>query len=470
MKTISITAVLFTLSTLMLTAQTFTPLHYFANSPGDGAYPQGSLIQGPDGTLYGTTWGGGTNNLGTVFKINPDGSGYRVLWSLPGSPGPETPYAGLVLGSNTLYGTSYNGGTNHNGTIFEVNTDGSNPQIVFNINAANNDGANPISRLALGGNTLYGTTPISGNGAGDGLVYSVNTGGGNFQQLKFFGTPGVNDSDGYTPEAGLLLAGNILYGTTSAGGNGSTNSGTVFKINPGGTGFNVITRFVGTAATVPSSDLIINGSTLYGTTQSATNNGGGGTVFKVNTDGSGLQILHIFANGLPNDGAFPSGPLVLSGNTLYGTTRGGQGTGQNGTVFAVNTDGSGFTLVHTFSPDGLNADGTSPYGGLVVGGGQLYGTANSGGTSDHGVIFSINFRSAIPTNLVYNADGSFSLSYLLGTNYLGTNYSYVLQASTNLNSGSWQPLATNFATINLWQFTDTNSKSLPMRFYRVAEY
>src|SRR5271169_5744839 len=78
MKTSSITAVLLVFSTLTLTAQIYTPLHYFTNSPGDGAYPQGSLIQGPDGTLYGTTTAGGTNGSGTVFKINPDGSGYQV--------------------------------------------------------------------------------------------------------------------------------------------------------------------------------------------------------------------------------------------------------------------------------------------------------------------------------------------------------------------------------------------------------
>jgi len=393
-----------------------------------------------------------------------------VLWSFPGYPGPDTPYAGLVLGGSTLYGTSSFGGTNNYGTIFKLNTDGSNPQVIYTIGTTNNDGDNPVARLLLSGNTLYGTSPLAGNGAGDGLVFSLNTSGGNFQMLKFFGTPTDDSSDGYYPTTGLVLNGNTLFGTTADGGNTNRPAGTVFEINTDGSDFAVRTRFEGSSAMIPDSDLILNSNILYGTTQSATNSEGVGTVFKINTDGTGLQVLHVFENGLPGDGSTPDGPLALSGNTLYGTTQSGSGNMGNGTVFGVNTDGTGYTLLHSFSPGSLNYDGELPYSGLVVGGGQLYGTADRGGTSGYGTIFSLTYRSAIPTNLVYNPDGSFSLTYLLGTNYLGTNYTYILQATTNLAQNSWQSLATNLATTNLWQITDINAKVIPARFYRVISH
>src|SRR5208282_5905797 len=94
-------------------------------------------------------------------------------------------------------------------------------------------------------------------------------------------------------------------------------------------------------------------------------NGGGGTVFKINTDGSGFQTLHTFygsqggATGNPADGAEPDGSLTASGNTLIGTTRQGGASG-NGAVFEMNTDGTGFTLLDSLG--GRVGDGADPVG------------------------------------------------------------------------------------------------------------
>ena len=100
--------------------------------------------------------------------------------------------------------------------------------------------------------------------------------------------------------------------------------------------------------------MILSGNTLYGTA-SAGGSSGNGTVFAVNTDGTGFTNLHSFtatsgsqAYGTNSDGANPYGGLILSGNTLYGTARYGGSSG-NGTVFAVNTDGTGFTNLHSFT-------------------------------------------------------------------------------------------------------------------------
>src|SRR6266436_4617403 len=124
---------------------------------------------------------------------------------------------------------------------------------------------------------------------------------------------------------------------------------------------------------VPYAGLILSGNTLYGTTA-----GGGsssnGTVFAVNTDGSGFTNLYGFTGG--NEGGAPYAGLILSRNTLYGTAAFGGSSG-NGTVFGVNTDGSGFTNLYSFT--GGN-DGGDPTGGLILSGNTLYGTAQCGGS------------------------------------------------------------------------------------------
>src|SRR5205823_8914177 len=114
-----------------------------------------------------------------------------------------------------------------------------------------------------------------------------------------------------------------------------------------------------------------------------------------------FSTLHSFA-GYPSDGAYP-GELISSGNTLYGTTAGNGGTVGYGTVFAVNTDGTGFTNLHRFTPlsapfqlGGTNSDGANPFGGLILSGNTLYGTATYGGSSGRGTVFSLSLSLSPP--------------------------------------------------------------------------
>ncbi|MBI3852990.1 MAG: hypothetical protein HY298_22280, partial [Verrucomicrobia bacterium] len=96
-----------------------------------------------------------------------------------------------------------------------------------------------------------------------------------------------------------------------------------------------------------------------------------------------------------SDGGGPWAGLItnLSGNTLYGTALSGGSSG-NGTVFAVNTDGTGFTNLHSFTarsgPNSTNSDGANPWAGLVLSGNTLYGTAYIGGSSGNGTVFAVN--------------------------------------------------------------------------------
>jgi uncharacterized repeat protein (TIGR03803 family) len=138
--------------------------------------------------------------------------------------------------------------------------------------------------------------------------------------------------------------------------------------------------------------LTLSGSTLYGTT-SGGGSSGDGVVFKVNTDGSNYTMLHQFTNsGGRINGMAPVGGLVLSGTTLYGTTsQGGITNSFNpygiGTVFTINTDGSGFTVLKTFAG---GSDGVNPWASLVLSGTTLYGTTDTGGSANCGVVFSLS--------------------------------------------------------------------------------
>ena len=418
-------------------SQTYTILHAFGTNT-IGHNPYSTLVQGPDGMLYGTTDSGGVANRGQVFKVNPDGSGYTVLKDFTGSDG-SGPDAGLVLSGTALYGTTSSGGTNDNGTVFKVNTDGTgfavlkqftgydgaNPYAklmlsgamlygitayggysdagtVFKINTdgssfanlysftardpdtgTNNDGANPVAELILSGDILYGTTECGGC-YGCGTVFAVNTDGSSFTNLYSFTAydpdTGTNN-DGANPVAGLILSGDVLYGTTEYGGN--YGYGTVFTINTNGCGFAVLRNFTGSDGAHPAAGLVLSGAKLYGTTCD-----GGyfdhGTVFAINTDGSGFTMTVSFRG---HDGGYPTGNLLLSGTNLFGTTSGGGGY-DYGTVFRINTDGSGYEALKDFN----GSDGEWPNGGLVLSGATLYGTTSGGGTNGNGTVFAINAR------------------------------------------------------------------------------
>jgi phospholipase C len=207
--------------------------------------------------------------------------------------------------------------------------------------------------------------------------------------------------DGSGPGGALILSGNTLYGTAAAGG--SSGMGTVFALNTNGTGFKILHTFSppnnNTDGVGPGPGLVISGNVLYGAASGGGGAGGSGTVFAINTDGTGFRTLHSFTalggDIIPtyptnSDGANPNGGLVLSGSILYGTTY-NAGPGGSGTVFALNTDGTGFRTLYSFStPNADNIDGVYPNGGLILSGSTLYGTAYGGGSEAAGTIFALN--------------------------------------------------------------------------------
>ncbi|MBI3839217.1 MAG: hypothetical protein HY288_14955, partial [Planctomycetia bacterium] len=192
-------------------------------------------------------------------------------------------------------------------------------------------------------------------------------------------------SDGAHPLGSLIQSGSTLYGTTRDGG--SSDYGTIFQVGTDGSGFSLLHNFTGGSSdgAIPAADLIRSGSTLYGTTAGGGHSGSppntGGTIFRVGTDGSGFSLLHSFTGV---DGETVQGSLIQSGSTLYGMAVYGGSNGR-GTIFKVGTDGSAFSLLHSFT--GGSGDGGTPYGSLFQSGSILYGMTSGIANGDGGTIF-----------------------------------------------------------------------------------
>jgi uncharacterized repeat protein (TIGR03803 family) len=338
----------------------------------------------------------------------------------------------------------------------------------------------PEGGLILSGNTLYGTAEEGGS-SDNGTVFAVSTDGTGFTNLYSFSAYDTNDNnyDGANPDDGLILSGNTLYGTAYEGG--SSRDGTVFAVNTNGTGFTTLHIFSATDTNGFNSDgsgpagLILSGNTLYGTTYYG-GSSGDGTVFAVNTDGIGFTTLYSFsatnANGFNSDGAGPDG-LILSGNTLFGTTYYGGGSG-DGTVFSINTDGTGFTTLHSFSAtdtNGFNSDGAGP-SGLIIAGNTLYGTTYYGGSFGAGTVFFLILpaRSNVPVQPgIANLSISGANLVLNGINGQSGGTYYVL-TSTNVAVplSQWTPVATNvLGTSGNFTVTVANAlnPNIMQRFY-----
>ncbi len=448
---------------------------YSLTNDQDGARPYASLI--PSGSsLYGTASAGGKYGSGTVFVVNMDGTGFTTLYSFSEliqntpyyNPYAGTnmdggnPYGGLALVGDTLYGTTLIGGTNGWGTVFAVKTDGTGFTVLHTFNWF--DGSDPDVSLVLSDNRLYGTA--GGGGTNDfGTLFAVNTDGTGFTTLHLF----TGGSDGLGSEAPLLLSAQTLYGTALHGGTKSIGgSGAVFAVNTDGTSFRTLYTFSATPpgpppsnsdGANPSGELVLSSNTLYGTTLDGGTNSWG-TVFAVKTDGTGFRQLHAFSGP---DGSQPSSGLVLVGNTLYGTTLEGGSSG-NGTVFGVNMDGTGFTILHNF----LGSDGTYPWAGLLLSSNTLYGTTVGGGTDGAGTIFAITLASAPAIASQSMAVSGGQLQFVVSG--LTSGATVYVQSSSDLSStGNWASVATNVATganLTVSGLSVTNANS---RFFRVLE-
>lgn len=353
-------------------AQTDNLYHSFgAAGASDGLFPRGGAAT--DGTsLYGTTSAGG-NGDGTLYEINCNGTGYQVIYSFGSIAGDgNDPESTPCLSSGTIYGTASEGGTNGGGILYSIGTNGSNYQILYNFEATGSDGFLPDGDLLLSGTELYGTTSAGGS-HGDGTLYSIGVDGGNYQVLYNFGATGT---DAKQPEGDLVLQGSAIYGATAYGGN--NGDGAIYTIGTGATGYHLLYSFgaTGTDGVQPLAGLNLQGSTLYGTTVlGGTNNLG--TVFSINTAGSGYTVRYRFGAGGAGDASNPASSLVAVGSFLYGTAQSG-GTNAAGAIYEVALAGTGYGVLYSFA--GGEDDGAVPLGSLALTGSTIYGITTIGGS------------------------------------------------------------------------------------------
>jgi uncharacterized repeat protein (TIGR03803 family) len=409
-------AVCFGLTLQNADAAPYKLIHAFRWGANDGAEPNRQSSLAVSGSVfYGMTFSGGKYTNGVIFKINTDGSGEKLLhtfdgWSILNTKGSNTdgayPVGTPVLSGSKLYGITQQGGNNGSdplgfgwglGTVFSMNTDGTGFQILHNFGSLN-DGNTPVGTLVLHGSTLYGMTEQGGsNNYLEGTVFSIQTDGSGYQILYNF------NNNGGSPQGSLALAAasvglSTLYGMTG---------GAIFRINTDGSGFQVVHNFAGypgDGATALGS-VTISLPYVYGmTSQGGQNNVG--TVFKFDLIRGAMQILHSFSM---TEGWGPVGDLALSGTMLYGMTPDGVtnydhiGSLGFGAVFQINTDGSGYQVLHTFEYPIVSDDGSLPFGNPIVVGSDLYGMTFQGGSTlpygseDGGTIFELTLSGSSGT-------------------------------------------------------------------------
>jgi len=366
-----------------------TILHEFAGGPDDGERPWGFLTLSGE-MLYGVTSSGGDDGKGVVFRIKWDGTAYSVVHKfVGGSDDGRCPHGSLTLSGKTLYGTTMAGGNHDCGVVFRMNTDGTGYALLHEFADGPNDGRYPCGFLTLSGETLYGTTD-SGGDDGDGVVFRMNTDGTGFTLLHEFAR---GPDDGGRPDGSVTLSGDTLYGMTCHGGD--DDGGVVFRMKTDGTGYTILHEFAGYPddGAHPHGSPTLSDGVIYGfTAHGGPNSFGYGVAFRMSADGTGYTILHEFAGG-SDDGRNPYGSPTLRGDTLYGIAGGG-GDYSDGVAFKMNTDGTGFALLHEFV--GGAEGGRGPTGSVRLRGGTFYGMTAGGGDDDVGVVFSMQLVPGVP--------------------------------------------------------------------------
>jgi uncharacterized repeat protein (TIGR03803 family) len=399
------------LTAITSNAQTFTILVNFDNT--NGALPTAPPVQGLDGKFYGTTTDGGTNAVGTVFKITSAGQ-FTTLYnfcSLDKCGDGANPSGELLLAlDGDFYGTTSDGGGHGDGEVFKISASGKFTRLGSFRGASRGQGAHPGGALIQGTDgDFYGTAGGGRNQSG--TIFKM-TPKGSLTTLYSFCAQN-NCDDGAEPGAVLVQATNgNFYGTTVLGG--AEGKGTVFGITPAGkltTLYSFCAESNCTDGANPYAGLVqaTNGD-LYGTTFGGGANGEG-TVFKITYRGK-LTTLYSFCSQTNcTDGSGPTGLVQGTGGNLYGATGGGTEK-DGGTAFEMTPEGQLTTLYgfDHFAATGLT-QGTD---------GKFYGTSFGGGTNDNGTVFSlaVGFGPFVET---LPASGKVGATVkILGTNLTGS--------------------------------------------------
>lgn len=375
----------------------FTVNHNFAIP--DGSTPFGTLCQLSNGDIWGLANYGGVGGGGTVYSVSSVGTGFNKRHDFSLLLG-QFPKGGLIEAKNQkLYGMTYEGGANGQGTIFSFNPPDASFSFLhsFQNSTTNRSGSNPTGSLVeMPDGKLFGMTFIGGTNS-QGTIFSIETDGSGFTKRYDFATPA-----GSLPFGSLTLANDgLLYGLSSEGGGLQRDSGVIFSFNPATNAYNTLYAFNTTDGASPRGSLVqASNGLLYGMTRDGGSNGQG-VLFSFNTATSAYIALYHFGDGGANlNGARPHGNLTEDANgTLYGMTSAG-GANNLGTIFSFNPNTGVFTTLKSFTNTGGTLEGQNPFGSLsLASDGKLYGMTRTGGANNLGTLFSLNPAGAVFTKL-----------------------------------------------------------------------
>ena len=411
---------------------TYTVLAKIGSSP-DG-YSPNPVVLGTDGNFYGTTQEGGTSNDGTIFQLTPSGT-LTTLYSFTGGSDGYGPISPLVEGSDgNFYGTTSEGAADSNGTFFRITTGGTFTTLhTFN---GNTEGSSPDQLIKGSDGNFYGTSGGGGGAAGEGGTVVQITMAGAVKVLHAFAT--ATDGGAVNPS---LVQGTdgAFYGSTETGG--SSGFGTLFRVTSSDA-FSVIGNLT-SGSDAPMLTTLGEDGFIYGVNMIPQ------TIFKM-TNAGARTTVYTFTRG--NDGGNPYTFILGSDGNFYGTAA-SYGVNGYGTFFQV-TSGGTFHELHAFSSS------TGSIYGLVQGpGGTIVATSINGGTGAAGAVTEFT-TAGVPTTL-YNfvAGGSYPVAALLQAsdgNFYGTT-----QSGGTTNDGTLfgiSPTGTSVASIS---FTAASSGSEP---------
>ncbi|HXM59343.1 MAG TPA: choice-of-anchor tandem repeat GloVer-containing protein [Terriglobales bacterium] len=342
-------------------SQTYTTIAVFNQT--NGRLPYGNLIQATDGNFYGTTYLGGTSDLGTVFRLTSKGV-ITTLYSFTGTNGDGIyPKLGLLQASDgNLYGVTSDGGDDECGTIFRITLEG----VLTTVYQCAGGPNNADSLIEASNHDLYGTSVLGGT------IFEMTLAGDYSTLLTFDG------NDGGEPTSIMQGTDGNLYGTAESGGD--MGYGTIFKITLDGS-FSTLFYFDGTDGSTPAGQLIqaLDGD-FYGTTYDGTGAALFGTAFKITPEGS-LTTLHRFGGA---DGASLDTPLVqATDGNFYSEASSYYDRGPN-TIFQMTPAGA-VTVLHDFGT------GQAERNGLIQStDGNFYGTTNGSDRAPYGTAFRLS--------------------------------------------------------------------------------
>jgi uncharacterized repeat protein (TIGR03803 family) len=386
------------LATITAHAQKLNTLVNFDGS--NGAFPLASLSIAPNGNLLSTTLGGGSEGNGTVFEIAKSGHQYAakatVLYNAVDTYG-SNPEGALIADANgNLFGTGLYGGTSGLGTVFEIakTTTGytAKPSVLMSFDGSN--GASPVCALILDKNGNLLGTATAGGQFGQGVVFEIAK-----TSTGYASTPTVlvsfNGSNGATPASTLLADANgNLFGTTFQGG--AFGAGTVFEIAKTADGYastpNVLFNFDYSNGSEPQTALIADASgNLFGT---ALGGGafGNGVVYELAKTADGYASTpNVLIDFDGANGATPLGALLIDASgSLFGTAQSGGAFGQ-GTVYKIAKTVDGYSSAPSILVNFNKIDGATPSSSLTADpDGKLLGTTQFGGKADNGTVFEIS--------------------------------------------------------------------------------